>query len=181
MEITEQQIRDILEQKDRITAEIEKHKEDIENLEKNLRILDLVIKQSSFTKASSLEIDTKTSKKDDPIPITKTDDGSTIANAYVTPEQVSIILADNVGINDETPPFKSFFLDRIIGGMKRKDSEEAEIGKLQKDSVIDCFVNKSGTNIREIIIKNYREGERVNEIINTAAWSLSKMIENSKR
>ena len=181
MEISEEQIRDILEQKDRITAEIEKHKEDIENLEKNLRILDLVIKQTSFTKASSLGISPKISKKEESIPITKNDDGSTIANAYVTPDQVSIVLADNVGINDDTPPFKSFFLDRIIGGMKRKDAEEAQTGKLQKDSVIDCIVNKTGTNIREIIIKNYREGERVNEIINTAAWSLSKMIENSKR
>lgn len=181
MEFTEEQFRDILELKDRITAQIEKHKEDIENLEKNLRILDLIIKQSSFAKASSLEISPKISKKDGSIPITKSDDGSTIANAYVTPDQVSIVLADNVGINDETPPFKSFFLDRIIGGMKKKDSEDAETGKLSKDSVIDCIVNKSGTNIREIIIKNYRQGERVNEIINTAAWSLSKMIENSKR
>jgi len=33
--------------------------------------------------------------------------------------------------------------------------------------------------IREIIIKNYRQEERIDEIINTATWSLTRMIENS--
>jgi len=65
--------------------------------------------------------------------------------------------------------------------MKRKDDIDAENGRIQKESVIDCIVNKTGANIREIIIKNYRQKERVNEIINTATWSLSKMIDNSKK
>ena len=45
--------------------------------------------------------------------------------------------------------------------------------------VIDCIINNSGSTIREIIIKNYRQKERVDEIINTATWSLTRMIENS--
>ncbi len=179
MEFTEEQIKDILNLKDQITTQIEQHKVEIENLEKNLRVLNLIIKQSSFTKASSLGTTSKLTKSDYSIPITKGDDGSIIANAYVTSEQVSIVLDESVGLNDETPPFKTFFLDRIIGGMKKKDSEEAQSGRLQKESIIDCIVKKNGSNIREIIIKNYRNQERVNEIINTATWSLSRMIENS--
>jgi hypothetical protein len=181
MEFTEEQIKDILDLKDQISTQIEQHKVEIENLEKNLRVLNLIIKQSSFTKASSLGTTSKSTKTDYSIPITKGDDGSVIANAYVTSEQVSIVLDDSVGLNDDTPPFKSFFLDRIIGGMKRKDSEEEQSGRLQKESVIECIVNKNGSNIREIIIKNYRQQERINEIINTASWSLSRMIENSNK
>ena len=180
MEFSEEQIRDILELKERITAQIEKHKEDIEELEKNLRVLDLIVKQTSFTKASLLENSSKLSKADDSIPITVSD-GSVIGNAFVTPDQVSIIIKENIDIPVETPPFKSFFLDRIIGGMKKQDYQEAENGRLQKESAIDCIVNKKGSQISEIIIKNYRQRERVNEIINTAGWSLSKMIENTKK
>ena len=181
MEFTEEQIKDILDLKDQITTQIEQHKVEIENLEKNLRVLNLIIKQSSFTKASSLGTKSKSTKSDYSIPIKKGDDGPIIANAYVTSEQVSIVLDESVGLNDETPPFKTFFLDRIIGGMKKKDSEEAQSGRLQKESIIDCIVKKNGSNIREIIIKNYRNQERVNEIINTATWSLSRMIENSNK
>ena len=90
-------------------------------------------------------------------------------------------MAEDIGLESETPPLKSFFVDRIIGEMKKKDNAEAENGTIQKDSIIDCIINKNGSEIREIIIKNYRQKERVNEIINTAAWSLSKMIDNSSR
>jgi hypothetical protein len=181
MEFSEEQLRDILELKERISQQIEKYKEEIESLEKNLTVLNSVLKQSSFTKASLLETKTTADKPDSPIPITRSTDGSIIANAYVTPNQVSIVLENDVGLQPETPPFKSFFLERIIGEMKKMDNAEAASGKIQRESVIDCIINKEGSKIREIIIKNYRQKERVNEIINTAAWSLSKMIDNSPR
>ncbi len=178
MEFSESQVKDILELRDRINQQIEKHKEEIESLEKNLSVLNTILKQSSFTKASLLDTKTSSVKSQSPIPITKTSDGSIIANAYVTPEQLSIVLEDGVGLETETPPFKSFFIERIIGEMKKKDKAEAESGRLQKESVIDCIINKNGSKIREIIIKNYRQKERINEIINTASWSFSKMIDN---
>jgi len=179
MEFLEEQMRDILELKEKISQQIEKHKEEIESLEKNLSILNVILKQSSFTKASLLETIKTTEKSEPPIPITKTSDGSLIANAYVTPEQVSIVMEENIGLQPETPPLKSFFVERIIGDMKKKDNAEAESGKIQKESVIDCIINENGSKITEIIIKNYRQKERINEIINTASWSLSKMIDNS--
>jgi len=179
MEFSEEQMRDILELKERISQQIEKHKEEIESLEKNLSILNVILKQSSFTKASLLETIKTTQKLEPAIPITKTSDGSVIANAYVTPEQVSIVMEEDIGLQLETPPLKSFFVERIIGDMKKKDNAEAESGKIQKESVIDCIINKNGSKITEIIIKNYRQKERINEIINTASWSLSKMIDNS--
>jgi hypothetical protein len=158
-----------------------------------LAILDSILKESSFTKASAIkQVKTSESSKNSPIepteklekstiPITSGSDGKIIANAYITPDQVSIILAENMEINADTPPFKSFFIDRIIGEMKRKDSAEAENGKIQKESVIDYIINKNGSDIREIIIKNYRQKERVNEIINTAGWSLTRMLEKIKK
>lgn len=181
MKFSDEQIKDILAMKEKMTAEIEKHQEDIELLEKNIRILDSILKDTSFTKASLLVGKPKENSMQESIPLKRGSSGEIIANAYVTPEQLSIVLEENVGINENTPPFKSFFLERIIGEMKRKDSQEVENGRIQKESVIDYIVNKNGTNIREIIIKNYRDKERINEIINTAAWSLTRMLENSTK
>jgi hypothetical protein len=193
MKFSEEQIRDIITMRDNITKQMDKHQNAIETLQKNLTILDSILKESSFTKASAIkQVKTLESSKNNPIepseklekssiPITSGSDGKVIANAYITPDQVSIILADNMEINADTPPFKSFFIDRIIGEMKRKDSVEAENGKIQKESVIDYIINKNGSDIREIIIKNYRQKERVNEIINTAGWSLTRMLEKIKK
>jgi len=171
-----------------LIEQIDKHQESIEMLEKNIIILDLFLKDSSFTKASQLGTTKKAEIQNEPetieklvensIPIKRVSDGKVIANAYVTPEQVSIVLDGKIEISVDTPPFKSFFLDRIIGEMKKKDILEAENGKIQKESIIDYIINKNGSDIREIIIKNYRQKERVNELINTAGWSLMRMLEN---
>ena len=190
MKFSEEQVRDIVALKESLIEQIDKHQESIEALEKNITILDLFLKDSSFTKASQLEITRKveiqnktdnTKKPENSIPIKRAGDDKVIANAYVTPEQVSIILDDEIEISDDTPPFKSFFLDRIIGEMKKKDFVAVENGKIQKESIIDYIINKNGSDIREIIIKNYRQKERVNELINTAGWSLTRMLENIKK
>jgi len=191
MKFSEEQVKEIVALREDLMRQVDKHQEGIEMLEKNIVVLDGFLKDSSFVKASKL--DTKIEPKEEikipnpvekskpvenSIPIKRGNDGKIIANAYVTPEQVSIILDEQILINADTPPFKSFFLDRIIGEMKKKDFVEAENGKIQKESIIDYIINKNGKNIREIIIKNYREKQRVTELINTAGWSLTRMLEN---
>lgn len=186
MKFSEEQVKEIVALKESLIEQIDKHQEGIEMLEKNITVLDLFLKGSSFTKASQIEIKKEIEPKpeiiekpvENSIPIKRVNDGKIIANAFVTPDQVSIVLDNEIIINADTPPFKSFFLDRIIGEMKKKDIVEAENGKIQKESVIDYIVNKNGADIREIIIKNYRQKERVNELINTAGWSLTRMLEN---
>ena len=191
MKFSEEQVKEIVALRENLMKQVDKHQEGIEMLEKNIMVLDGFLKDSSFVKASKL--DTKIEPKEEikipnpvekskpvenSIPIKRGNDGKIIANAYVTPEQVSIILDEQILINADTPPFKSFFLDRIIGEMKKKDFVEAENGKIQKESIIDYIINKNGSDIREIIIKNYREKQRVTELINTAGWSLTRMLEN---
>ncbi len=183
MSFTDEQIQKMLELKESIIDRIEKHEDEIDFLKKNLEILDVILKGSSFTKASSLPREEKHQdeiKLDEPksIPIKKNKDGEIIANAFVTPEQVSIILNEGIGLTDEIPPLKSFFIERIIGEMKKMDSVDVKEGKIDENSVIDCIINKNGPSIREIIIRNYRQKDRVDEIINTATWSLTRMLEN---
>ena len=181
MGFSDEQIRDMLELKEDLTEKIIKYKEQIEKLERNISVLDTILKQSSFTKASELTRNAaKTIKQERKVAITKNSDGTTIANAFVTNNEVSIVLEDNVTLDPETSPLKSFFIDRIIGEMKKKDVQQVESGKIKKDDVINCIINNDGSKIREIIIKNYRQKERVDEIINTVTWSLTRMIENSE-
>ena len=198
MQYTDEQIEKMLQLKESIVDKMAKHQEELDFLQKNLDILDVVLKGSSFTKASSLprksepsvetivekkepSVETIVEKKDtaESIQIKKNKDGEVIANAFVTPEKISIIMSEGIGLTDEIPPLRSFFIERIIGEMKKIDSVDVKNGKIDQSSVIDCVINKNGPAIREIIIKNYRQKERLDEIINTATWSLTRMLENS--
>ena len=177
MGFSDEQIHSILELKEQLAEKIEKHLEEIEKLEKTISVLTTILKQTSFTKASDLTLSTE--KKKNVGSVIKNSDGSTIANVFVSDDQLSIVLDENISLNSETPPLKTFFVDRIIGEMKNKDNQEVEKGKIGKDDVIDCVISSNGSAMREIIIKNYRQKERVDEIINTATWSLTRMLENS--
>jgi hypothetical protein len=177
MGFSDEQIHNILELKEQLVEKIEKHLEEIEKLEKTISVLTTILKQTSFTKASDLTLSTEKKKNTDSV--IKNSDGSTIANVIVSDDKLSIVLDENISINSETPPLKTFFIDRIIGEMKNKDNQEVEKGKIRKNDVINCVITNNGSAIREIIIKNYRQKERVDEIINTATWSLTRMLENS--
>ena len=196
MQYTDEQIQKMLELKESIIDKMTKHQDELDFLQKNLDVLDVVLKGSSFTKASSLPRSIKSDakkpeeekinvepkvneEKPESIQIKKNKDGEVIANAFVTPEKISIILSEGIGLTDEIPPLRSFFIERIIGEMKKIDSTDVKNGKIDESSVIDCIINKNGPAIREIIIKNYRQKERLDEIINTATWSLTRMLENS--
>ena len=189
MQYTDEQIQKMLELKESILDKMAKHQDELDFLQRNFDILDVVLKGSSFTKASSLprkeepRADMITEKEDtaESIQIKKNKDGEVIANAFVTPDQVSIVLEDGIGLTPEIPPLKTFFIERIIGEMKKSDDVAVKDGKINKESVIDCIINKNGSAIREIIIKNYRQKERIDEIINTATWSLTRMVENSSK
>ena len=198
MQYTDEQIEKMLQLKESIVDKMAKHQDELDFLQKNLDILDVVLKGSSFTKASSLPRKSESSVKTivekeeqnvesiaekentaESIQIKKNKDGEVIANAFVTPEKISIIMSEGIGLTDEIPPLRSFFIERIIGEMKKIDSVDVKNGKIDQSSVIDCVINKNGQAIREIIIKNYRQKERLDEIINTATWSLTRMLENS--
>jgi hypothetical protein len=192
MQNTDEQIRKMLELKETIIEKMSKYQDEIDFLQKNLDVLDVVLKGSSFTKASALAKNTTIEEQPDildtheePLEVKKqiidSKDGGVIANAFVTPDQVSIVLEDGIGLTPEIPPLKTFFIERIIGEMKKIDDVDVRDGKINKESVIDCIINKNGSAIREIIIKNYRQKERIDEIINTATWSLTRMVENSSK
>ena len=76
-----------------------------------------------------------------------------------------------------TPPFKSFLMGKILQGMKAKDEELVAGGKLGRGTELRFDVEESNGAISRLMIENYREKARLNEILNTVAWTFSRMLE----
>lgn len=105
-------------------------------------------------------------------------DNLLISNAEYTSAYVRIPLVDNINLNINTPPFKTFFLNRILEGMKLKDKEKIQKGEIDESEIIDYKVdNDENGKINSVTIFNYRERERLNEIFNTATWVFTRMLE----
>ena len=111
-------------------------------------------------------------------PLKRAKDNLLISNAEYTPTYVRIALVDDINLNINTPPFKTFFLNRILDGMKMKDREKVQKGELIESEIIDYKVdNDENGKINSVMISNYGESERLNEIFNTATWVFTRMLE----
>ena len=104
-------------------------------------------------------------------------DNFVISDAEYTSTYVKIPLV-NLNLNINTPPFKSFFINRILEGMKTKDTEKIQKGEINASEIIDYKVDSDQNgNLKSITVSNYREKERLNEIFNTATWVFTRMLE----
>ena len=111
-------------------------------------------------------------------PLKRAKDNLLISNAEYTPTYVRIALVDDINLNINTPPFKTFFLNRILDGMKMKDREKVQKGELIESEIIDYKGdNDENGKINSVMISNYGESERLNEIFNTATWVFTRMLE----
>lgn len=114
-------------------------------------------------------------------PLKRAKDDFLLANAEISPNTVVIVPVSGINLNVNTPPFKSFFLNRILEGMKSKDVEKVSQGALGESDALNYRVEEddgSGV-IKRIVINKYREKDRLQEIFNTSAWVFTRMLEKS--
>lgn len=105
-------------------------------------------------------------------------DNLLLANSDITSANIKITPVENLSLNINVSPFRTFFLNRILDGMKSKDNEKIERGEIEESYRLDYQLDTDteGT-IRSITISNYRERERLQEILSTVTWVMSKMVE----
>lgn len=121
-------------------------------------------------------------------PLKRAKDDFLLANAEISPDAVVIVPAPGINLNANTPPFKSFFLNRILEGMKNKDAEKVSQGALSESDALNYKVEEDDSGggsssgiIKRIVINKYREKDRLQEIFNTSAWVFTRMLEKSGR
>lgn len=115
-------------------------------------------------------------------PLKSVKDNVVLANAGLSSNVVEISPAEGITLNVNTAPFKSFFLNRILEGMKTKDREKVSQGQIKESQSLTYQIEEDSNGlIKRIIINNYRENERINEILNTSTWVFTRMIEKSGR
>ncbi|MGN6346931.1 MAG: hypothetical protein ACTHME_04440 [Candidatus Nitrosocosmicus sp.] len=111
-------------------------------------------------------------------------DNTLIAQFQISSDKIEIIPNDSINFTLDTPPFKSFFINRILDGMRNKDLDKVKQGQLSEIDILSFNIIQKDDNdniLHKIEIKNYRDKDRVNEIFNTVAWVFTRMLEKSER
>ncbi len=195
-----------------LTKLISEKQDEIERIKITLSLIDSVLKQGSFKTAANLNLNKKSfsnekstivdneSRKDNAPSLQKSQeeqpqsletrhikrmkDNALIALVDVSKERIEIMPVESINFNIETPPFKSFFINRILEGMRNKDIDKVKQDQLSETDVISFNTIQKENNeniLKKIEIKNYRDKDRVNEIFNTVAWVFTRMLEKSEK
>jgi hypothetical protein len=153
-------------------AELE---EELERLKETLSYVDNSLRASTFKQASEMMSESKEAPE---VREMKRDKGGqVIATATITPDAVAIEPKSGVVLKSSTPPFKSFLMGKILQGMKTKDEELVGSGKLAKGMELRFDADEANGAIVKLVIENYRDKARLNEILSTVSWTFSRMLE----
>ena len=110
----------------------------------------------------------------------KTVTGDILAQIYTEKDMTQITLAEDKNFDINTPPFTSFFVERVLAKMQEKDREDAGKGKLDPEKTVSFDIKQDGNILREITIRNLRP-ERSRELKSSIRWTLEKMYERMKQ
>jgi hypothetical protein len=104
-------------------------------------------------------------------------DNLLLAKVNISSQTIEIIPENDLLFSMDTPPFKSFFIKRILEGMITQDRDRNRQKQALNNEPLNYSIDEYEGKIKKIIINNYREKERLTDIINTSAWVLTRMLE----
>jgi hypothetical protein len=104
----------------------------------------------------------------------KTVTGDLLANLYVGEDSMRVVPTEDKQFDINTPPFRTFLLERVLAKMQEKDREAASEGKISPDKILTFNIVREGDILREIIIHNIGP-DRFRELKSAIKWTLEKM------
>lgn len=163
------------------TTELES---EMNRLRDMLQIVDSVLRRGSFVPAAELKSsqvrnapEKKAGAAEESRQLRRSKDGLLIATAFITSDKLVVIPSSDVRVSQSTPPFQTFFINRILNGFESRDKELASMGKLGKSGVLSYQIEERDGLIGKITIENYRDKTRLNEILSTVNWAFTRMLE----
>ncbi len=109
----------------------------------------------------------------------KTVTGDLLASLYANEDSMRVVLAEDKQFDINTPPFRTFLLERVLVKMQEKDREAVSEGAIPPDKILSYSIDREGDIIREITIRNIQP-DRSRELKSTIKWTLEKMYEKMK-
>ncbi|MEM4157964.1 MAG: hypothetical protein QXN69_06580 [Candidatus Methanomethylicaceae archaeon] len=191
--MSEQDTRTLAELKKDLEERILKAEKELTFLKTSLKLVDEALTKVSFRPASKLVEEAQRAPvemakppieapapQEQSFPI-KSKTGEDLGTFYIGKNSVRIVPRPDLELNLKTPPFQSFFLDRVLGEMRKKDEMAVDAGTKDPDSIIEYNIKCDGDTIKEITIRNVDEDSRLRELRSSIRWTFERMLEKTSR
>lgn len=171
-------LRELAELKKYLEERISSLQKEIDALKALAKIVDEALSKDSFKQAAELLEQRRAEEGSMPI---VGRGGVVLGRVLIGPDFVRIEPSPDLPFDVNTPPFRAFFIDKVLEGMRAKDREYAERGLLSPEQVMDYQVQTDGDRLKCIMIRNVVDERRVREIRNAIRWTFERMLDRMKR
>ena len=186
-EVENPEIRALLELRTQLGEELDRLRERIEQLEEFIQALDTTIGKGSFTTAA---VAIESAKQAPVLTPTETLAASgeprsilimnksgdlEMATVEVIEQNLRIVPADHAVYNITRGAFARFFIQEILGKFQQEDRLRVESGEISWDDTFDFEVKSDDKILDEVIVKNFGDEARLEEIQRTLRWTLEKI------
>ena len=182
------QIPMLLELKKELESEIESLRERIEKLESYIRALNSTITVGSFSTAdtalgaessSSIPpnepiIETEPIEEFRSVILMNKERDLELASFDVTEQEIRVVPSAHALYDIKRGAFARFFVERILGKFQEEDRHRVEGEQLTWEDAFDFDVRAEDGVLEEIIIRNYGDNTRLDEIERALRWALEK-------
>ncbi|NVM03435.1 MAG: hypothetical protein HWN67_13985 [Candidatus Helarchaeota archaeon] len=184
------ELRELISEKiDNLQNKIKELQNELNSYTNILIKIDSILEKESFKTAAEIyepepkevKLETKPAKPSEAIIDKefeiKSSEDKILGKMVVKKDTIMITPTSNIKVPENAPPFKTFFLGRILKQMEDEDQESIKNGKIDKNQAISYEITKSPENfIQNIIIKNYRSYNRMIKILDTISWTFRTIL-----
>jgi len=110
----------------------------------------------------------------------KTPDGLHLADVAETESELIVTPAPGMKFDVSSPPFRAFLVGRVLEPMRSRDDAAAKAGQMSPDKVLSYMLEQDGGLMKRLVVKNYGDERRLQELRNAIRWTLRRVYERTQ-
>ena len=110
----------------------------------------------------------------------KTPDGLHLADVSETESDLIVAPAPGMRFDVSSPPFRAFLVGRVLEPMRSRDDAAAKAGQMSPDKVLSYALEQDGGLMKRLVVKNYGDERRLQELRNAIRWTLRRIYERTQ-
>ncbi len=176
--------RELAEMKAYLEKRIVQLQEDLSRTTSIVKLVDSALADKSFKRmqipsstAASVTTEDSIARTEAEITSVVADDGSHLGEMQIADADLIIIPSQGMHFDVNSPPFKTFLVGRILDPMSTKDSQAGKTESCLPGNRIFYELETDGTNLKKLVVHNYGDERRLQELRNAIRWTLRTIYE----
>lgn len=177
-ESDEERVRRLAELKSYLERRLEELQAEVERCKSLMALVDEQLTARSFKTVAAVK--EQKAKEVGTIRNLRGKSGNLLGTLTVTQDEIRLTVNPELHITSDMRPFSSFLIKKVLDAMVRVDKESVEAGKLDPERALTYDIVYDDDEVREIIVRNYRDDVRLREVVNSIRWALDTIASSAK-